>query len=227
MANQHKKKRDMSGLVMITILILVVAIGAFGIIQQVMPKEVVDPFKDYYATQPTTGNINAKVKVVEFGDYKCPYCKTFTEQIYPQIKKDYIDTGKISFTFGNYAFIGPDSVTAAEAGLSIYKQNPDAFWKYHDLVYQNQGDERTQWATASFLLDLVRKNIPEVDANKVEQDLNNKTYQTEVSTSNVKAEQGGVQGTPAVFINGVQVDNPLDYSSVKAAIEEALKESAK
>lgn len=224
MANQHKKKRDMSGLVMITVLIVVVAIGAFGIIQQLMPKEV----EDYYATQPTTGNPDAKVKVVEFGDYKCPYCKTFTEQIYPQIKKDFIDTGKISFTFGNYAFIGPDSVTAAEAGLSIYKQNPAAFWKYHDLVYQNQGDERAQWATATFLVDLVRKNIPEVDANKLEQDLKKKKYQADVTKSNVKAQQIGVQGTPAVFINGVSVENPLDYSAVKAAIEEALKkESAK
>src|SRR5579884_757532 len=48
---------------------------------------------------PTLGNKNAKVLVVEFADYQCPFCEQFFSQSYPQLKADYIDTGKIQFAF--------------------------------------------------------------------------------------------------------------------------------
>lgn len=233
MANQHKQKRDLQGLVMITVLILIIGFGVYAAVQQFVSNDTLqgqnkkpqnDPFQKLYAAQPTIGNKDSKVKLIEFGDYKCPACKRFMDEIFPKLKQEYIDTGKVSFTYGMMAFLGDDSITAANGGQSIFKQNPDAFWKYHHLVFEQQGPESQNWANPNFLLDLVKKNIPEVDANKLEQDLKNNTYVEEINKIQLTANLNGVDSTPSLFINGVRVERPLDYASVKAAIDQALQE---
>ncbi len=79
-----------------------------------------------YGKLPVLGNANAPVKIIEFGDYKCPSCQYFAQQIEPRLKKDFIDTGAASMHFMNFTIIGPDSNTAALAGQSIYHQSNDA-----------------------------------------------------------------------------------------------------
>lgn len=228
MVNQHKKKSDMSGIVIVTVLILIVGLGIYGIVQEFLPekqKEVAgDPYTELYTTQPTVGNTDSKVKVIGFADFKCPGCRDFAQQIFPQLKKDYIDTGKISFTYSIYPFLGPDSNTAAEAAHSVYKHHPDQFLKFVDTVYKNQGPKSQQWATETFLVDLIRKNIPEIDANKIEQDLKNKAFSEAVKNGYDLTKAAGIDSTPTVAVNGKIVEDPFDYNSVKAAIEEALKQ---
>jgi len=51
--------------------------------------------------QPTLGETNAPIVITEFGDYKCPACKAWGEQIFPQLQKDYIDSGKVKFSYVN------------------------------------------------------------------------------------------------------------------------------
>jgi len=93
-----------------------------------------------YEGQPSVGDENAPIKMVEFGDYKCPACKDFQEKIFPEIKKDFIDNGQVQFFFINLPFIADDSITAAKAGEEVFSQNKEAFWDYHDAVYKNQGE---------------------------------------------------------------------------------------
>jgi protein-disulfide isomerase len=225
-----KKKKtsifDMQTLTILTVL-LFVGLGIFAIFQS-GTAEKKDSEKPAslnsvdYSKQPAIGNANAPVKLVEFGDFKCPACKAFHDMIWPVIKKEYIDTGKVQMVFVNYQFIGEDSVTAGIAGESVYKQNPDAFWKFYDAVYANQGPENKKWATPEYLVGLIQKHIPEVNAAKVEQDLKNKTYEQEVLSDNKVAQQSGVDAVPAVFVNGKKV-NGLDLAELKKAIDEELK----
>lgn len=96
---------------------------------------------------PTLGDSNAKVLVVEFADYQCPFCEQFFTQTYPQIKKDYIDTGKIKFAFRDFPFLGQpttdpagdESMNAANAARCANDQGK--FWDYHDYLYSHQGQE--------------------------------------------------------------------------------------
>jgi protein-disulfide isomerase len=136
---------------------------------------------------------------------------------------DYIDPGKDQMFFSNYQFIGPDSITAGMAGEAIYKQNKDAFWKYYDAIYTNQKEESQIWATPEFIIDLVKKHVPGVDATKLSQDLKNKTYQKEVEADNQLAKKSGVTSVPAIFVNGKQVEDSLNYEAIKKAIDEELK----
>nr|WP_255724549.1 thioredoxin domain-containing protein [Shimazuella soli] len=216
----------MQGLVVGTILVLVLALGVYGVINQFTGSKQEAADKVYpidYKGQPFIGKENAPVKIMEFGDFKCPVCKQFHDTIFPRLKKDFVDTGKVSFYFTNTQVIGPDSLTAGEAGEAVFKQNPQAFWKYYDAIYKQQGNENVKWATPAFLVDLIKKNITEVDANKVSEDLTKKTFEKETLADNTKYNNTGINGVPLIMVNGKQIQNGLSYSEIKAAIEKELQ----
>ncbi len=87
---------------------------------------------------PVLGNPNAPVTIIEFSDYQCPFCEAFFTQTEPQIKKDYIDSGKVKFYYRDYPLsqIHPGAQKAAEAARCAGDQNK--YWQYHDSVFQNQ-----------------------------------------------------------------------------------------
>lgn len=69
-----------------------------------------------YSTQQSLGKDDAPVKVVEFGDFKCPACRTWDVTVLPRLKEEYIDKGKVQLYFINFPFIGKDSDLGAAAG---------------------------------------------------------------------------------------------------------------
>lgn len=175
-----------------------------------------------YAQLPFKGKTDAPVKIVEFGDFKCPICKQYNEQIVPQIEKDYINTGTAALYFSNFPFIGEDSKTAALAVESVYHQKNEAFWPYLDSIYANQKDENTEWATTDYLVQLAEKANLGIDTVKLREDIENKTYAKQVEAQYDKGEALQIPGTPSIFINGVQYTGDLgDYKALKQAIEQA------
>lgn len=90
---------------------------------------------------PVLGKKNAKVTIVEFSDFQCPFCKQFFTQTFPEIKKTYIDTGKAKLYFRQYPLtsIHPNAQLAAEASECANDQGK--FWEFHDLLFSNQ----TSW----------------------------------------------------------------------------------
>lgn len=226
MANKHKKKKvSISTITMVTVLVVFLGLGIFAITQSMTQgnDQAGGKVNINYAGQPSLGDANAPVKLVEFGDYKCPSCKAFHDTVFKQLKQDYIDTGKVQFSFINYQFLGEDSVTAGIAGESIFKQNPQAFWKFYEAIYENQGNEAEKWATPEFLIDLTKKHIPEVNAEQLSKDLNSKAYEKDVLADNRLAESYQVDSVPTIFVNGVKVENSLDYDALKKMIDAELQ----
>ena len=175
-----------------------------------------------YEDQPSVGNEDAPVKLVEFFDFKCPHCAAFAEQVYPMIKKDFIDTGKAQMFFINKPFIAPDSKTAAMVGEAVYAQKPEAFIEYYDTVLHNQGDESKSWATEEYLTKLVKDNVDGIDIDQLKKDMDSDAVKNAVETDTEMSTQ--VQSTPTILVDGKQVE--LDYeNSIKPAIEKALKEA--
>lgn len=195
--------------------------------EQETPKQnmnkTLDPTIFQYEAQPMLGSDKATVKVAEFADYKCPACKYFSEEIFPQLKKDYIDTGKIQFYSYNLAFLAPDSLTAAMVGEAVYKQNEEAYWTYNELVLKNQQNEAKNWATTDFLYDLIEKNMPEVNMEQLKKDVENEEAKENVIKDSNIAQTLEISGTPSVFVNGMEVEESMNYEAVKQAIEEELK----
>ncbi|MNC21301.1 Disulfide bond formation protein D precursor [compost metagenome] len=176
--------------------------------------------------QPHLGSGDAKVKVIEFADFKCPACKKWTETYLDTFIKDYVDTGKVEFYFMNFAFIDRDSYLAASAGEAIYKQSNEKFWEYVHKLYANQGDESKIWATQKFILNFVKENIGGIDYARFEQDVKNHTYMYDVKEDFKIAGAYGVNGTPKFMVNGVLLQDS-SYEGLTAAIESGLTETTK
>jgi len=220
------KRRKQSRIWVWSTVVAAVAIIALAIVFRPQPEDL----NFDYGKLPTIGQADAPVKLVEFGDFKCTTCKFFSEEIYPQLKKDFIDTGKISLSFMNFTIISPqtDSRTAALAAQAVYHQSNDEFWNFYHAVYENQGAERDTWATSDFLVKLAQDKGLKLDFAKLKKDIDDATYQSEVDKHNKIARDNKFGGTPTIVLNGSVLSDrqALTYANLKAEIEKALKEAA-
>lgn len=230
-AKQSRKQRQI--VVISTVLVVVLVIAIVGIVFQNQKDDGQATTNNNGSTgqaaakidyngQPSLGDPNASVKIAEFGDYKCIYCKKFEESIFPKLKKDFIDTGKAQFYFINFTVIDETSQVAANAGEAVFHQDPKAFWDFHEALYAKQGDEQDDWVTKDLLTETAKKAVPSLDVKTFEAALDNQTYQKDVNNDINMARNLGVPSTPALFINGQQVD-PFDYNKIKETIREAAQ----
>lgn len=219
---QRRKKDKQGNLTMITAVIAVLAligIGVYSGISSIAGGEEEDAYSEATLEgQPILGKEDAPVTLVEFVDFKCPACKDFHTGIFPQIKKDFIDQGKAKMVFINFPVVAPDSTTAAIATEAVYRQDPSAVWKYYEALFEQQPAE----FSIPLLVDIAKKELPEIDAKKLEQDLKKEAYGSDVSNDKLLGQNLGVQSTPTLLVNGKPVE-AFDYQAIKAAIDEALK----
>lgn len=220
-----KQKKKQTWVIMIsTIVVLIVIAGIVMIVFQNKDKVVKSDGGITYTGQPSIGKADAPVRIAEFGDYKCIFCHQFEMNIYPKLKKDFIDTGKVKFYFMNYTIIAQDSVNAANAGEAIFAMYPDHFWDFHKLLYENQGSETEAWVTNDLLMSLAKKAVPNLNEAKFKSAIEQGTYIDQIKTDVNMGKAAGVNGTPSVFINGKLVpgQDTLDYNSLKGYIQKAL-----
>lgn len=171
---------------------------------------------------PVLGNKGASVTMTEFADLRCPFCEQFYKDAWPQIKKDYVDTGKIKFVFRDYAFLGPASVTAAEGANCANEQGQ--FWKFHDWMYNNQaGESNTDYYSKTNLITYATKLG--LDKNKFADCLNSDKYLKQVDSDLAYGQSVGVNGTPTIFINDTPVVGAQPYSAFKTILDQALATS--
>lgn len=168
---------------------------------------------------PLLGKNDAKVTVIEFADFRCPFCETFFTDTESQIIKDYVDTGKVKYAFRNYAFLGPPSVVAANAGECANEQGQ--FWKMHDYFYKNQPSESD---TSMYTVDNLTTIAGQLgmDTAKFNSCLSTNKYDKNVSADLADGQKAGVTGTPTVFINGISVVGAQPYSAFKTIIDQEL-----
>lgn len=168
------------------------------------------------------GATNAKVTIVEFSDFQCPFCERFYTDSYQQIKKDYLDTGKsVQFIFANFPLsFHPNAQPAANAAACAEEQGK--FWDYHDKLFTNQtslGDASyKQWAQDLGL-----------NAAQFNTCYDTKKYDNTITAETRLGSQVGVSGTPTIYIVGPkgsqQIVGAQPYATFKAAIEAALAQS--
>jgi protein-disulfide isomerase len=169
---------------------------------------------------PMKGNSNAKVTVIEFADFRCPFCEQWYKTVEPSLMKDYVNTGKVKFYFRNYAFLGPASTLAAEAGECANDQGQ--FWALHDYMYSNQPDESDTSMYTNDNLTQIAGNLG-MDTSQFSSCLSSKDTSDKVSKDLSEGSTAGVNGTPTTFVNGVAIVGAVPYDQLKSAIDNALK----
>ena len=168
---------------------------------------------------PAQGNPNAKVKIVAFEDFRCPFCEKFFTDTEPQIIKDYVNTGKAVLYYRQYQFLGSASVVAGNAAECANEQ--DKFWAFHDYLYKNQPSESD---TSMYTTDNLSKIAGQLgmSANKFSSCLASSKYDKNVKDDLAAGQAAGVTGTPTVFVNGIPIVGAQPYAAFKAAIDQQL-----
>jgi protein-disulfide isomerase len=161
------------------------------------------------------GNPDARVTIVEFSDFQCPYCGKFALETFPQLKKEYIDTGKARFVFRDFPLmnIHPFAQKAAEASECAHDQGK--YWEYADLLFAHQ-DALSVNNLQQYASDL------HLDTAAFATCLDSGAKAAEVQKDMNEGISYGVKGTPAFFINGEFISGARPYSVFKDAIEKAL-----
>lgn len=224
MKQTNKKSRY---LVLYSVVIIALLVAVFALNQATKSKDQVNQIIEEeppISSQPVMGNEAAKVKIVEFGDYKCPSCKAWGEQIFQQLQKDYIDTGKAQFSYINVLFHGEESKLAALASESINKSNPEDFWNFHKLLFNEQPevDHDGLWITEDKLIEVAKKAVPSIDTDGFLQNMTSDDIQRLVDEDSQLVKRFNINQTPTIMINNIVITNPFDYPSITAAIEQEL-----
>jgi protein-disulfide isomerase len=168
---------------------------------------------------PYLGNANSKVTVVEYADYRCPYCEKFYKDVISELKTKYIDTNKIKFVYQDFAFLGPDSSSAAEASHCAGDQN--MFWQYHDYLFDHQGDESTDWASVAHQKQFA--TTLGLNTTLFNQCLDSGKYKQQVKDETAAGKSYGANGTPTTFVNGKILVGLQPLDTFVQAIDAALK----
>lgn len=176
------------------------------------------------ANDHVLGDAKAKVTVIEFADFRCPFCERFFTQAEANIKKDYVDTGKVRLVFKHYAFLGQQSVWAAEASECASEQGK--FWEYHDWLYQNQASESDLAYYSKANLIKYAGKISGINTGQFATCLKTDKYSKRVADDLSLGNSSGVTGTPTSFINGAMIVGAQPYSAFQAAIDSALKKGS-
>ncbi|MCG3400708.1 DsbA family protein [Staphylococcus massiliensis] len=165
-----------------------------------------------------SGCSNEKNKIVEYGDYKCPYCKKVETDIMPKLQKDYIDKGKADYQFVNMAFLGEDSVIGSRAGHAVKNIAPNKYLKFQKLMFLKQPNHENKWITQK----LVDKQIDKLNLSKRKTNKIKKDYRTKNSESWKDAQKDikrykdkDVKEAPTVYVNGKKLKDPYSYKEYK------------
>jgi len=169
---------------------------------------------------PVKGNPNAKVTMLEISDFQCPYCKRVEESV-KEVSKNYGDKVKIVWRHLPLP-MHADAPLAAQAAQEAFKQKgSEAFWKMHDLLFDNQSTENGLKREA---LDKYAQQIG-LDMAKFKLALDNQTHKAEVDADAKVANDAGINGTPAFIINGYYINGAQPYAKFRKVIERALAEA--
>ena len=183
----------------------------------------VDPAKAVMAKinvkdEPFRGAKDAKVTIVEYSDFQCPFCKRGYDTIEQQVLKQY--EGKVKFYFRHFPLsFHPWAEPASVAAECAKAQKPDAYWKLYDSYFNHQSDVKPD--------NVKDKGIEYLQGSGIDMAKWTDCYDNKKSLDKVKAQQAegaalGVTGTPAFFVNGRMLVGAQPFEKFKDVIDDEL-----
>jgi protein-disulfide isomerase len=202
---------ETKALLIVGLLTIILLIGGVFFLSAKQPKVTKTAegqvFQIDYSKGQKIGTDSAKLKLVEFGDLRCPSCKAY-EPTVEQIRTN----PDVQVIFRNFAFLGPASTLAGNAAECAGEQGK--FWQMHDWFYANQPPESDiSMFTVDKLTDVAGKLGANQDQFKA--CLNSVKYQQNISDALSDGQSLGVSGTPTFFLNGkkLELSSPADLAN--------------
>jgi protein-disulfide isomerase len=180
------------------------------------------------AGRPVRGNPAAKVTVISYDDMECPYCARMHQTLFPSTMEHYKDKVRFVYKDDPLVEIHPWAMHAAIDANCIGAQSGEAYWKYVDYLHshgQEVNGENRDAAKSFATLDRIARQqgtLANLDTSKLDACLA-KQDETQVLASSKEAESLGVEGTPALFIEGERIGGALPEAQLWKVIDRALR----
>ncbi len=184
--------------------------------QQAAAAGPVKPVDD--KTDHIRGAKNAKVTLIEYSDFECPYCKQYHDTV-EQALRDYPNDVRLVYRHFPLSF-HQNAEKEAEASECVAELGGNnAFWAFHDYVFQKTTSNGTGFALDQ--LSVAAKQAG-VDPTKFQNCLDSGKYAAKVAQDESEGSAAGVTGTPSTFVNGTILEGAVPYAQLKSAIDAAL-----
>jgi protein-disulfide isomerase len=179
--------------------------------------------------RPVRGNPNAKVVVVNYDDFECPYCSHVHQTLFPQLFKEYSD--RIAFIYKDFPLseIHPWAIHAAVNANCLAAQSGDAYWDFADYIHAHRDVVNAEKGLENQLAALDRITLTEatkfnVDTGKIQACVKAQDDRA-VKASVKEGESLDVSGTPTMFINGQVIDGARPAAELRELFDSALKQA--
>lgn len=177
--------------------------------------------------RPVRGNKNAKVVVVNYDDFECPFCSRVHETLFPELLKEYGD--RVAFIYKDFPLseIHPWATRAAVNANCLAAQNNDAYWEFTDYVHANQRDFNMQKTREDQFAALDKLTLSQGQKHKLDMGKLQACAKAQnadaVKASLKEGAALGVTATPTLFVNGQQLDGAVPIGDIRAALDQALQ----
>lgn len=176
------------------------------------------------------GSADAPVTATVYGSWKCPYTQKFVVGYLYTLIEEFVQPGDVLIEFREVAyrdgepFHGPEELTAAHAGLSIWTHAPEAFWQYFAYLFVNQGTSVTSWTSADRILELARHaDVSGIET--VRNDIQAKKYETELENTMKNVRERGINAVPRVVVQESVTAPAVNPRETRKQFEKALANS--
>ncbi len=177
-----------------------------------LEKQFTNPVKIDIGNSPVKGPENAKITIIEFSDFQCPYCSRGKETM-DQVLKAYPNDVKVAFKNLPLPFHA-EALPAAKAALAAQKQGK--FWEMHDKLFDNQQKLKSGY------YEEAAKELG-LDLEKFKKDMADPAIEKQINEDKEIAAKNDIQGTPGFFVNGVAVKGAYPVDHFKTIIDRWLK----
>jgi protein-disulfide isomerase len=168
---------------------------------------------------PFFGPANAPITAVEFGDFECPNCREEAKTLRDNVPSQFPTQVRVVFKDFPLEQIHPWAKAASIAGRCIYHQSPAAFWKYHDWIYEHQG-EITPDNLKTQVMDFAK--TADVDGLQFGRCMDTKATEAEVDASLAEGRALHVDATPTLFLNGRRLVGNYPWQNIDQIVNGEL-----
>lgn len=207
----------LAGGVAAAITLVIAAVALISIIKDSIPGNV--------KAQQTSGlpaksmeTDHARITMVEYADFQCPFCGAFAKQTEAQFIEKYVKTGLVRFEYRHFPFLGAESLWAAHAAECAAEQ--DRFWDYHDKLFRSQAGENkgafSRDKLKGFAVDL---GLQEKAFNSC---MDSGTYLQAIKAEHDEGRRLGVRSTPTFFLNGTKLEGAQPLQVFENAVQNEL-----
>lgn len=169
----------------------------------------------------TAGSESAPIRVIEFSDFGCGYCRRFHLEVYPTLREEYVEEGHVEWKYIPFVLgIFPNGEEAAIAGECVIRHGPDSFAGFRDRMFEDQSAWRDQDDPTDVFVEVAAAEG--VDPEPLRRCIEEGAVMERVRENNAVGREVGIRGTPSFLINGFPLHGAQPLNIFRTIFDDML-----